>query len=59
MNYKYASNPDGGHFTNQIMKIEESGVQHCIPNDPANRDWQSYQAWLAADPVNQPLSADA
>ncbi|WP_035690225.1 hypothetical protein [Bradyrhizobium elkanii] len=31
-----------------------------IPNDPANRDWQEYQDWLAAggvpDPVKPPIN---
>jgi hypothetical protein len=26
----------------------------CIPNDPANRDWQEYQDWLAAGGVPDP-----
>jgi hypothetical protein len=36
--------------------------QACIPNDPANRDWIEYQAWLAAggvpDPVKPPINPD-
>jgi hypothetical protein len=26
----------------------------CIPNDPANRDWVEYQAWLADGGVPDP-----
>lgn len=28
----------------------------CIPNDPANADWQAFQKWLAAG--NVPQDAD-
>lgn len=38
--------------------IEEDGTVRFVPDDSANRDWQEYQAWLAADPENQPLPAD-
>ena len=27
----------------------------CVPDDPANTDWQAYQAWLEAG--NTPLPA--
>jgi hypothetical protein len=28
--------------------------QACIPNDPANRDWQDYQKWVADGGVPDP-----
>lgn len=31
----------------------------CIPADPANRDWQDYQAWLSAGGGNVPVPAPA
>jgi len=33
-----------------VMREIDSG---CIPNDPANRDWQQYQEWLTT-PGNMP-----
>jgi arabinogalactan endo-1,4-beta-galactosidase len=35
-----------------IKVLKEDGITWHVPNDPSNRDWQEYQAWLAADPEN-------
>lgn len=44
--------------SNFIRMTSASGVVSFIPDDPANRDWADYQAWLAADPENNvPLPA--
>lgn len=55
MTYKQYS--ERGELSPFIMKIDDSRITY-IPNDPANRDWQQYQVWLAADPENQPEPAD-
>ena len=42
-----------------ILKIDDTKV-YSVPNTVDNRDWMEYQAWLAADPVNNiPLPADS
>ena len=43
------------------FKLRDNGVVRLddnahIPDDPANRDWREYQAWLAGG--NTPLPAD-
>jgi hypothetical protein len=34
-----------------VIRTEDGA---CIPNDPANRDWAEYQAWLEAGGVPDP-----
>lgn len=49
--YKYVK-IDGVVSTKVIRRVADGAA---IPNDPANRDWQEYQKWLAQG--NTPLSA--
>ncbi|MET3995986.1 hypothetical protein ABID65_007658 [Bradyrhizobium sp. S3.9.2] len=34
--------------------VQRAADHACIPNDPANRDWAEYQAWLADGGVPDP-----
>jgi hypothetical protein len=34
-----------------VVRIEDGA---CIPNDPANRDWVEYEAWLGDGGVPDP-----
>jgi len=52
MQYFYIKYDDNSNREDCIKLIDESGKEWSVPNDPANRDWQEYQAWLAADPEN-------
>lgn len=36
-----------------VVRIRD-GVVSCIPDDPANADWQAYQEWLAEGNTPQP-----
>ena len=50
--YKYVKDENGENSQEVIEKLSGG----FIPNDPANKDWQAYQEWLAQG--NQPLAAD-
>lgn len=51
MQYKLVS------IVDVVLKTDESGVSSWVPNDPQNRDWQEYQAWLAIE-GNVPEAAE-
>ena len=53
INYQYLKDYTGQISTACISKLENGIQVAVIPNDPANTDWQAYQAWLAAG--NTPL----
>lgn len=56
MQFQKIKNPDGQDSESMIIMTRDSGSVVFVPNDPANRDWQAYQEWLAQG--NQPLDAD-
>jgi hypothetical protein len=43
-------------LNSEYILIIRDGVVSTIPNDPANRDWQEYQEWLALG--NEPEAAE-
>lgn len=47
MQYKLTKNPDGSDNDKAVIGTMNNGYVLCIPNDPANCDWQDYQQWLA------------
>jgi hypothetical protein len=48
MNYQYVIDTNTNEVsTQQILWIDDSDTVRWVPNDPANRDWIAYQAWLA------------
>lgn len=50
MNYRLTND------INLIRKIADGQADLWIPNDPDNKDWVEYQAWLALG--NEPDPAD-
>lgn len=42
-------------LSNGVLQVEQNLT---IPNDPLNRHWQEFQAWLVEDENNIPLPAD-
>lgn len=51
--YKLLKDNLGNDRTDMILRIADNAN---IPNDPDNRDWVAYQAWLALG--NTPLDAE-
>jgi hypothetical protein len=56
LTYKLLKDFDG--VARGAVQIDRDGIISTIPNAPDNIDWIEYQAWLAADPGNQPLPVD-
>lgn len=43
--------------SSDVIRTSADSVVSFVPADPANRDWQEYQAWLVAG--NTPEPADS
>lgn len=56
MYYKLYKLHDGSTAPHVLVLNDGMEQIACIPADPANTDWQQYQAWLAEG--NTPLEAD-
>ena len=52
MTYRLLSDPSGSGARADVIQRVADGA--CIPNDPENRDWQAYLAWLAEKNVPAP-----
>lgn len=50
--YQLLKNQSGQTRTDMVVRVSDHAN---IPNNPKNRDWIAYQAWLQAG--NQPLPA--
>jgi hypothetical protein len=56
MQYQQLKDMNGTVRTDLIQATDGSGAVKFVPNDPSNRDWVAYQAWLAAGNTPQAAS---
>jgi len=52
MQYYYVKDRDNVTNREDVILLVSDTERLYIPNDPINRHWIEYQAWLAADPEN-------